>query len=129
VGYRVYAIGQDGYEEAFRWTAVTIAPTDSNAREPGANTGKFTVTRSGCTNRPLTVNYTVGGTATPGSDYKLLSGKVAITAGRSLGIITAKALDDAISEPGKTVILTISASATYAVGSSSNATANIRSNE
>jgi extracellular elastinolytic metalloproteinase len=49
------------------WT-VTIEATDANAAEP-ADTGTFTITRTGPTTGPLAVQLTVGGTATNGVDY------------------------------------------------------------
>ncbi len=45
---------------------------------------KFYVSRTGSTTAALVVNYTIGGTATAGSDYTALSGTVTIAAG-SLG--------------------------------------------
>ncbi|MBY5282771.1 hypothetical protein F2Y95_13620, partial [Aphanizomenon flos-aquae CCAP 1446/1C] len=52
---------------------VTISATDANAAETAtgitANPGKFTLSRTGSTTSSLTVNYTVSGTATKGTDY------------------------------------------------------------
>ncbi len=45
---------------------------------------KFYVSRTGSTTSALTVNYTIGGTATSGTDFTALSGSVVIAAG-SLG--------------------------------------------
>ena len=108
---------------------VSIVATDATASEPGTDTGKFTVFRTGCTNIALQVFYTVGGTATPGSDYTALVGKLTIPIGKTSGIITVKALDDATPEPVETVIVTVSTNASYNVGSPSTATVNISSNE
>jgi hypothetical protein len=58
---------------------VTIAAT-AGASEPNVD-GVFTVTRTGDTTADLTVNYTVGGTATADADYAALSGSVTIPAG------------------------------------------------
>ena len=60
---------------------VTIVATDPTASETGPNTGTFTVTRTGPTGSALTVDCTVAGTATAGSDYVALSGSVTIPAG------------------------------------------------
>ncbi|RPI60917.1 MAG: DNRLRE domain-containing protein, partial [Planctomycetaceae bacterium] len=54
-------------------STVSIAATDAAAAEP-SNTGTYTVTRDGSTSGALTVNYTVSGTATNGTDYSSLSG-------------------------------------------------------
>ena len=52
---------------------ITIAATDANAAETNtgqtANPGRFTLTRTGSTTAALTVNYTIAGSATKGTDY------------------------------------------------------------
>ena len=60
---------------------VSVTATTPQATEAGLTNGVFTVTRLGCSNAALTVNYTVGGTATAGADYTTLSGSVSIPAG------------------------------------------------
>ncbi|MGB8170381.1 MAG: Calx-beta domain-containing protein [Chthoniobacteraceae bacterium] len=62
---------------------VSLSVTDAGAFHdvfPG-RTASFAVTRSGDLSQSLAVNYTVGGTATPGVDYAALSGVVTIPAG------------------------------------------------
>lgn len=52
---------------------MTVAVVDPQASEVGPDVGKFTLTRMGGTlASPLTVLYTVGGTATMGSDYQMI---------------------------------------------------------
>lgn len=108
---------------------VTITAPDANASEPGMNTGRCSVRRTGSLAAPLTVNYTAAGTATPGADYRALSGVVTIPRGRPAANIVVRPRDDFISEPVETVIATISPSANYTVGSPGSATVNITSNE
>ncbi len=60
---------------------VSLAATDPSASETGPDAGVFTVSRAGGTAGPLTVNYTVGGTASNGVDYTTLSGSVTISNG------------------------------------------------
>ena len=50
---------------------VSIAANLPNASETGPTIGQFTVSRTGSTASPLTVNYTIGGTATNGTDYTI----------------------------------------------------------
>src|SRR5262249_17656323 len=50
-------------------TLVGVGASAPTANEQGPVNGAFTVTRAGDTSVPLTVNYTVTGTATPGADY------------------------------------------------------------
>ena len=70
---------------------VTISATDPNASEAGPDAGIFTVTRSGSTSGALTVNYTVSGTATAGSDYTALAGSVTLGSGAASATITVAA--------------------------------------
>jgi hypothetical protein len=104
---------------------VTIQAIDSTAAEPGTNTGAFAVARTGPTGSPLTVNYTVGGTASPGSDYTALSGSVTIPVGETYATIQVTALSDILVESTETVIVTLSANAAYVIGASGSATVNI----
>jgi hypothetical protein len=66
-------------------TTVTVAATDPTAAESGPmgmpESGAFTVSRTGSTAGALSVSYSVGGTATNGTDYMPLSGTVTIPAG------------------------------------------------
>jgi hypothetical protein len=108
---------------------VTITASDAAASEPGTNVGKFKITRTGSTSADLVVNYTVSGTATPGSDYKALSGKVTILAGRASKSITVTPLDDRTREVTETVKVTLSPNTAYNVGSPNIATVNIQDND
>ena len=85
--------------------------------------------RSGSTASPLTVNYTVGGTATNGVDYQLLSGNVVIAANFSSAAITVTPLDDNVVEGDETVIVALSSNTTYMVGSPNSATVTIADND
>jgi len=108
---------------------VTIAAPDAAASEPGSNTASLVLTRSGDTTAALQVTYTVGGTATPGSDYAALPGSVTIAAGQASATITLSPLDDALAEASETVIVTLSPSSTYGVGSPASATVTIADDE
>ncbi|MEO6434994.1 MAG: kelch repeat-containing protein [Tepidisphaeraceae bacterium] len=108
--------------------SVSVAATDATAGEPGSNTGRYTITRSGGTSSALTVLYTVGGSAINGSDYNLLSGSVSIPAGAASATVTITPKDDTIVEGNENVLLTISSAAAYSVGTSS-ATVTIADND
>src|SRR6185312_12325585 len=62
---------------------VSVVAPDSLASEPGTDTGTFTISRTGSTAAPLTVHYSLGGTAKNGVDYQTLSGSATIPAGAS----------------------------------------------
>ena len=106
---------------------VTIAAT-ANAAEPSTN-GQFTVSRTGSTANSLTVNFTVSGSATAGSDYANIGTSVVIPAGAATAAIAVNVIDDTIYEGNETVVVTLSPNASYAVGSANSATVTIADNE
>jgi hypothetical protein len=108
---------------------VTITASTPTATEAGASPGAFTVSRTGSTTAALTVSYTVSGTATAGSDYVTLPGSVTIPSGSLSAPIPVTPIDDPAVEPNETVIVTLSASAAYTVGSPAAATVTIVSND
>ena len=108
---------------------VTVAATDNSAAEPGANTGSFTISRTGATTNALTVNYSVTGTASSGSDYTALITSVVIPAGEANVAVVVTPLDDTIHEDDETVILTATSGTGYAVGSPAEATVTISDND
>ena len=75
------------------------------------------------------VFYSVSGTATNGTDYKVLRGTVTIRAGRNSASIAVRPIDDTLAEFDETVTLTLSPDPNYIVGSPSSATVTIHSNE
>jgi hypothetical protein len=109
---------------------VTISATDPSASEvPATDTGKFRISRAGCTDSDVNVFYTVSGTATNAVDYRRLRGHVTIRFGAPSVAITLRPIDDTISEPDETAILTLSPDPSYIMGSPSTATVTIHSNE
>jgi hypothetical protein len=88
------------------------APT---AYELGVSPGAFTFIRSGITGA-LTVNYTVGGTATAGTQYVGLSGSVVIPDGATSAMVLVTPIEEAIVEGATTVDVTITPNAAYIVG-------------
>jgi hypothetical protein len=96
--------------------AVTLSASDRFAAESGADGGgRITVTRSGSTISPLTVTYSVSGTATPGEDYAELPGTVTIPAGQASANVDITPLDDDLYETGESVILTVGSSSASVV--------------
>jgi hypothetical protein len=108
---------------------VSLAASDATASEDDLSTGTFTLTRSGPTTADLTVNFSLSGTAESGSDFASTGTSVVIPAGQSSAAVTVSPLDDALLEPAETVILTLAASSSYALGSSSTATVTINDDE
>lgn len=92
-------------------TATASITTLDDAAENPENNGHFRVhlSKQNSTGGPITVNYSVGGTATPGSDYVPLSGNVAVPSGASSADITVDVtgMDDDLLEGTQTVIVTL----------------------
>ena len=109
---------------------VTITAPDPSASEvPATDTGKFQIKRAGCTDSDLDVFYTISGTATNGMDYRRLPGHVTIRSGAPSAAIALRPIDDTISEPDETAILTLSPDPDYIIGPRNTATVTIHSNE
>jgi hypothetical protein len=104
---------------------VTIAAVDPDALEDPLGTGAFRVSRTGSTAAPLTVPFSVAGSAISGSDYTPIGTSVVIPAGSATADITVTPVDDMEGEDPETVIVTISAPPGYAVGGPSKATVTI----
>ena len=109
-------------------TIVSVTASTATANEQGPVNGVFTLTRNGDISVPLTVNYTVGGTATATADYTTLSGSVTFLANASSTNITVTIADDLEAELTETVILTLTGSGVYGV-SGGPATVSILDNE
>ncbi|MEM8588744.1 MAG: Calx-beta domain-containing protein, partial [Pseudomonadota bacterium] len=86
---------------------LSIAANDPVAAEPNSD-GQFTVSLDGILVGPLTVSYTVTGTANNGIDYETISGTVTIPAGTDpSAVIDVSVIDDLIFDPDETVIVTL----------------------
>ncbi|UJH68323.1 Calx-beta domain-containing protein [Allomuricauda sp. SCSIO 65647] len=96
----------------------TVAASDADAAEntPSNQTGEFTIglDQVNNTGSAITVNYTVGGTAT-GADYAALGTSVAIANGQQQATVTVTPVDDSTVEPTETVTLTLATGTSYAV--------------
>ena len=108
---------------------VAIIASDPNASEQFTNKGTFTVTRTGCTNGSLTVSFTVGGTATPGTDYTPIGTSVSIRPGKTAAVIAVRPIDDTTPESAESVIVTLTATPAYQLGSPASATVTIADND
>ena len=108
---------------------VTVTASDASATEAGLTTGTFTIYRSGDTSSALTVNYTVSGTATSGSDYSALGTSVSFAAGASTATKTVTPIQDTLVEGNETVILTLASGTGYTVSSPSSATVTLTSDD
>src|SRR5439155_925622 len=67
----------------------------------------FTVTQSAASSTDTTINYSLGGTATGGSDYTNTTTSVVVPAGATTATITVPTTDDALVELSETVSVTL----------------------
>ncbi|HET6427529.1 MAG TPA: Calx-beta domain-containing protein, partial [Phycisphaerae bacterium] len=111
---------------------VTLAADDAGAAERGQDVGTFVVARAGegeLTDEPLTVWYSVAGSATEGDDYTGTSTRqVIIPAGQVSSSITILPTDDAQAEADETVILSLTPGG-YQIGAADEAGVTIVSDD
>jgi large repetitive protein len=103
--------------------SITVAP--ASVAEDGAANLIYTVTLNQASLSATSVNYTVAGTATNGTDYATITSPLVIPAGNTTGTITVNPTADTTIEADETVILTLAAGAGYTVGVPASATGTI----
>jgi subtilisin family serine protease len=108
---------------------ISVSAPTAQATEAGPTAGVFTVTRTGDVSAPLTVQYSVGGTAVGGIDYVALSGALTIQAGAATASVVVTPVDDGAFENDESVILTLAADAAYSLGSPATSTVTIVSDD
>ena len=100
--------------------------SDPLAVEAGLTPGAFRITRAGGdTADPLTVGYTVAGTAIPDADYPALSGSAVISGGTAYVDIPIVPTNDALKETDETVTVSLAPGSGYSVGGPRSATVTI----
>ncbi|MBE5315011.1 MAG: putative Ig domain-containing protein [Xanthomonadales bacterium] len=105
--------------------SATISVSPANVAEDGAPNLVYTVTLNQASFSALSVGYTIGGTATNGTDYATIASPLVIPAGNTTGTITVNPTADATIETNETVVLTLNAGAGYTVGVPNSATGTI----
>ncbi|MCP9838831.1 type I secretion C-terminal target domain-containing protein, partial [Cyanobium sp. N.Huapi 1H5] len=116
-------------DDAAPLPVITLAVAPASVLENGATNLVYTFTRTGATTNPLTVNYTVNGTATNGSDYALIPASVVFAAGSATATVTVDPTADAVLEPNETVSLTLTADPAYIVGTAGAVTGTITNDD
>jgi len=105
--------------------SATIAVSPASVAEDGAPNLVYTVTLNQAAFTATSVNFTVSGTATSGTDYAAVTSPLVIPSGNTTGTITVNPTADATIETDETVILTLAAGAGYTVGVPTSATGTI----
>jgi len=106
-------------------STVTLAVSPSSVTEDGTTNMVYTFTRSGVTTNALTVNYTIGGTATNGTDYTSIPTSVTFAANSSTATVIVDPTADTTVESNETVALTLATGTGYTVGTPNAATGTI----
>lgn len=103
-------------------STITVSAIDPSLSERWPEPGVVAVRRSGGL-KALTVNLTLGGTATPGADFTTpVSTSVAFPLGAREAWIEFAPLADAIAEPAETITVTLAAGTGYTIGAQNSAT-------
>ncbi|MDA1016544.1 MAG: VCBS domain-containing protein, partial [Planctomycetota bacterium] len=125
----------ESLEDRTLLSSVSITANDPDAAEP-ADDGQFTVSldfNRGDTipTSDVVVNYTVGGTATNGTDYATLSGSVTIPVGQTSATIEVDVVDENLVELDETVTVTINSVSdpTVLIGVDNSATVTISNDD
>ncbi|MGJ0606845.1 Calx-beta domain-containing protein [Cylindrospermopsis raciborskii] len=100
-------------------TQVTLAVSPTSVAEDGTNNLVYTFTRTGVISNALTVNYTIGGTATNGTDYNNVGTSVTFDAGSSTATVRVNPTDDTTAEADETVIFTLASGTGYTIETTS----------
>ena len=132
-GYTSYgSLGQytvDVNRGSLALPVVSVVASDPTAAEGSpADSGRFTISRSGAATDRLLVSFGIGGTATEGVDYARLS-DVEFAPGVSSVFVFVDVIDDTVVEGSETVTLTLAPTFVYTVGSPSSATVTIADND
>nr|WP_287676266.1 Calx-beta domain-containing protein [Microcystis sp. M038S2] len=106
-------------------STVTLAVSPSSVTEDGTTNLVYTFTRSGVTTNPLTVNYTIGGTATNGTDYTSIPTSVTFAANSATATVIVDPTADTTVESDETVALTLATGTGYTVGTTTAVTGTI----
>ena len=107
-------------------TAELSIATTTQALEDTTN-GLFTITTTKQFATPTTVNFSVTGTATQGTDYGNIGTSIVFPANTNTATIIVDVTADTVTEPDETIIVTLTGTnnAAVTIGSSDNATVTI----
>ncbi len=106
---------------------ITVTAIASEAAE-GSGSGTFSITRSGSTAAALNIFYSLGGSATEGSDYPAATGNISIPIGQSSASFNITPSNDTQRENNETVVITLLDNAFYMVNNPASATITILDN-
>jgi 2',3'-cyclic-nucleotide 2'-phosphodiesterase (5'-nucleotidase family) len=110
--------------------SISLSLANASVTEDGSTNLAYTFTRSGSTSSPLTVNYSVGGTASRGIDYTGIPAlpatkTITFAAGSATASLRVDPTGDRNQEANETVALSLLASSGYTLGTPSAVTGTI----
>jgi hypothetical protein len=112
---------------------VSISANDATAAEnlssETVNPGEFIITRTGDTTDPLTVYYSIAGTANNGVDYPELTDSVTILAGQTKVSLPLEVIDDNKSEYQEKMTVILKPNFFYGIDTVNSATVTIADND
>ncbi len=114
-------VGDDDTAPSTKQQVVPVATVGSTNYTGGEAAGSRSLSVAVSLDSPapqggLTIGYTVGGTATPGSDYTALGSSLSFAGGSSSGTISVAILDDSIDDDGESITITLTAGSGYSLG-------------
>jgi Ca2+-binding RTX toxin-like protein len=109
--------------------SITLAVSPTNVTEDGTANLVYTFTRTGLITNPLNVNYTIGGTATNGTDYATITNSVIFAANSATATVTVNPTADTIIENNETVALTLATGTGYTIGTTTAVTGTITNDD
>ena len=119
--------------EVYDLSPETLSTVSVRASVPATDTTAlaaaiFTFTRVGVVNSPVTIDYTINGTATPGVDYQPLAGRVTIPAGATSATVQFVPKANPENTNNRVATLTITPNLSYGVGADDRAGVTIFAN-
>ena len=124
LGAKTFGSGSIGYVP---WDVVNVSVPVSAVYESGSTNAVFRLTRTGDVTLPITVNYTMGGTAVSGVNYQPVSGSVVIVAGSTSADVAITPINAHSATPVNTVTLNLAEGTGYTAGAAASGQATISS--
>jgi len=104
---------------------ITLAVSPNTVSEDGATNLIYTFTRDNDLSNSLTVNYTISGTATNGTDYATIGTTATFAPNSATAIVTVNPTADTTLEANETVALTLATGTGYTIGTATAVTGTI----
>ena len=104
-------------------------PASATTVEENGGSIAVQLTLSGVTDQPVSVPFTVGGTAVENIDYRLTNHSFFIPAGSTSGRVVIELINDPLEEPAETVTLTLGTPTNATLGVGTQATVTIYDND